>query len=189
MASVDASTTAGQSHQSNHKAVKNLFIIVVLFTICLAPYCVMTIVMCFDPIGFLQNTTLGRIYVGLLVMFLSNSLVNPIVYAVRFRSFTVAFKLMFRLIKEEDRFAAVENAKWIGMTKIPKFQSCTILRLDTSAQLRKFWDTTQLITYEDKFSATDNAKWINSPPWTKWLPFRRRYFQIHFSEWNILYSD
>ena len=134
VASVDASTTAGPPSHSNHKAVKNLFTIVVLFTICLAPYCVMTIVMCFDPIRFLQNTTLGRIYVGLLVMFLSNSLVNPIVYAVRFRSFTVAFKLMFRLIKEEDRFAAIENAKWIGMTKIPKFQSCTILRLDTSAQ-------------------------------------------------------
>ena len=134
VASVDASTAAGPPSHSNHKAVKNLFTIVVLFTICLAPYCVMTIVMCFDPIGFLQNMTLGRIYVFLLVMFLSNSLVNPIVYAVRFRSFTVAFKLMFKLIKEEDRFAAIENAKWIGMAKIPKSQSSTLAQQTADVQ-------------------------------------------------------
>ena len=32
---------------------------------------------------------------------------------------------------------------------------------------------------------------INSSPWTKWLPFRKRYFQMHFREclpnvWNTL---
>ena len=26
-------------------------------------------------------------------------------------------------------------------------------------------------------------------PWTKWLPFRRWYFQVHFCEWKILYFD
>ena len=26
-------------------------------------------------------------------------------------------------------------------------------------------------------------------PWTKWLPFRRRYFHMHFSEWKVLYFD
>ena len=30
---------------------------------------------------------------------------------------------------------------------------------------------------------------INSPPGTKWLPFRKRYFQIHFREWKVLYFD
>ena len=24
-------------------------------------------------------------------------------------------------------------------------------------------------------------------PWTKWSPFRRRYFQVHFREWKVLY--
>ena len=26
-------------------------------------------------------------------------------------------------------------------------------------------------------------------PWIKWPPFRRRYFQMHFREWQILYFD
>ena len=26
-------------------------------------------------------------------------------------------------------------------------------------------------------------------PWKKWRPFRTRYFQMHFHEWNILYFD
>ena len=26
-------------------------------------------------------------------------------------------------------------------------------------------------------------------PWTKWPPFHRRYFQVHFCEWKILYLD
>ena len=28
---------------------------------------------------------------------------------------------------------------------------------------------------------------INASPWTKWLPFRRRYFQMHFREWKVLF--
>ena len=26
-------------------------------------------------------------------------------------------------------------------------------------------------------------------PWTKWLPFRIQYFQMHFREWKVLYFD
>ena len=26
---------------------------------------------------------------------------------------------------------------------------------------------------------------IETAPWTKWLPFRRRYFELHFREWNL----
>ena len=29
----------------------------------------------------------------------------------------------------------------------------------------------------------------SSLPWTKWPPFRRRHFQIHFCEWKVLYFD
>ena len=29
----------------------------------------------------------------------------------------------------------------------------------------------------------------SSHPWTKWPPFRRRYFQMHFPEWKFLYFD
>ena len=36
-------------------------------------------------------------------------------------------------------------------------------------------------------------EWVKAclliPPWTKWPPFRRRYFQMHFSESNVLYFD
>ena len=27
------------------------------------------------------------------------------------------------------------------------------------------------------------------PPWTKWPPFYRQYFQMHFHEWKVLYFD
>ena len=30
--------------------------------------------------------------------------------------------------------------------------------------------------------------WFNFP-WTKWLLFRKRYFQVHFREWKVLYFD
>ena len=40
------------------------------------------------------------------------------------------------------------------------------------------------------YSAAVN-KWhshsVNWSPWTKWLPFRNRYFQMHFREWKVLY--
>ena len=26
-------------------------------------------------------------------------------------------------------------------------------------------------------------------PWTKWLPFRRQYFEMHFREWKVSYFD
>ena len=33
-------------------------------------------------------------------------------------------------------------------------------------------------------------QWVNSfSPGTKWPPFRRRYFQMHFCEWKVLYFD
>ena len=44
----------------------------------------------------------------LLILF-SNSFINPIVYAVRFRPFQVAFRIIFGLMKEEDRAAAIES--------------------------------------------------------------------------------
>ena len=33
-----------------------------------------------------------------------------------------------------------------------------------------------------------SQSWIISP-WTKWLPFLGRHFQMHFREWKILYFD
>ena len=36
---------------------------------------------------------------------------------------------------------------------------------------------------------TIRAGYINSSPWTRWPPFRRRYFQMHFREWKVLYFD
>ena len=48
------------------------------------------------------------------MLYMLNSLVNPFVYAVRFRSFTVAFKLLFKLIKDEDKATAIESTKWVN---------------------------------------------------------------------------
>ena len=36
---------------------------------------------------------------------------------------------------------------------------------------------------------TDTDAWLTHLPWTKWLPFHRQYFQMHFREWNVLYFD
>ena len=33
-----------------------------------------------------------------------------------------------------------------------------------------------------------SLKWSH-PPWTKWPPFRRRYFQVHSCEWKVSYFD
>ena len=35
--------------------------------------------------------------------------------------------------------------------------------------------------------STGDESHINPfPPWTKWPPFRKRYFQVHFLEWKVL---
>ena len=31
--------------------------------------------------------------------------------------------------------------------------------------------------------------WFTPLPWTKWLPFLRQHFQMHFLEWKVLYFD
>ena len=44
--------------------------------------------------------------------------------------------------------------------------------------------------YTFKIPATSpRANELNHPPWTKWPPFRRRYFQMHFHEWKVLYFN
>ena len=35
----------------------------------------------------------------------------------------------------------------------------------------------------------NRPRWAPLTNWAKWTPFRRRYFQIHFREWNILHFD
>ena len=44
------------------------------------------------------------------MMFFIQSAFNPIVYAIRFKPFTVAFKLMFGIIREDDRAEAISDA-------------------------------------------------------------------------------
>ena len=96
------------------KLAVNLFTIVILFVVCLTPYLVLNIVISFDRFRSLQNPAMMRAYVGLFMIVMLNSLVNPIVYAFRFKNFKIAFKLLFGLIKDEDRAAAIESAKWIN---------------------------------------------------------------------------
>ena len=40
-----------------------------------------------------------------------------------------------------------------------------------------------------KLQKEDKEMFNSSPPWTKWPSFRRRYIQMHFCEWKLLYFD
>ena len=91
------------------KSVKNLSIIVFIFAFSWSPYMIQATIMSSDPVAYLERPLPMAIsYVFLLLLFV-NSLINPMVYAVRFRPFRVAFKIMFGLLKEEDRHAAIES--------------------------------------------------------------------------------
>ena len=59
----------------------------------------------------MSNQLFKKIYVGLLVLVLMNSMLNPVVYALRFKPFTVAFKLMFGMIPPSERHTAIESVQ------------------------------------------------------------------------------
>ena len=97
------------SSKRNLKALKNLSMIMSLFIVCWGPFMTHSVVCVRNPAFCLEHPIIKLIYFGALVLFLANSVVNPIVYAVRFRSFNVAFRLMFGCVKEDERHALMET--------------------------------------------------------------------------------
>ena len=95
--------------KSNLRVVKNMAIIMGLFVICWLPFLVLNIVESTDPAYYMTISSLLGFHTLALAMFLFNSIVNPIVYAVRFRNFNVAFRLMFGCLSVDDRHTAMES--------------------------------------------------------------------------------
>ena len=90
------------------KAIKNMLIVVSIFNVCLVPPVILCLVMSWNPDYF--ETRLADLYAAFSLLYGLNNGMNPIVYAVRFRSFQVAFKLLFGCIKVEERAEAISLA-------------------------------------------------------------------------------
>ena len=98
-----------RSYHSNLRALKNMAIIVGLFVVCWAPAIVLNITEALHPSFFIGHPDLRWIHSVVFAMFMFNSVVNPIVYAVRFRKFKAAFRLMLGCLNEEERQAVLES--------------------------------------------------------------------------------
>ena len=94
--------------RKNMRVVKNMMFIVVLFNVCLIPHMILILWMGSNPQRYQGLVNIP--YEICLTMFFLNSILNPIVYAIRFQPFKVAFKLIFGCIKSEDRATAINEA-------------------------------------------------------------------------------
>ena len=94
--------------RKNMKAIKNMLIVVSIFNVCLVSPMLLCLVMSWNPDHY--ETRLADLYAVFSLLFGFNSGMNPIVYAVRFRPFQVAFKLLFGCIKVEERVEAISLA-------------------------------------------------------------------------------
>ena len=114
MKSNTSSQSQASSFKSNLRALKNMAIIMGLFVICWAPFLALSSVESTDPVYYRNQLTFQKFYSVALAMYWFNSVVNPVVYAVRFRNFNVAFRLMFGCVKDGERHAAMEsvNSVW-----------------------------------------------------------------------------
>ena len=113
VASLNNSHTTSQSQttsfKNNLRATKNMAIIMGIFIICWTPFLVLSVMESLDPVGFRKLLFLRKFQSVALSMFMFNSVVNPFVYAVRFRNFNVAFRLMFGCIRDEERHTVMES--------------------------------------------------------------------------------
>ena len=50
------------------------------------------------------------------------------------------------------------------------------------------WHTNNVVIPGSSKISTPNCHYLITP-WAKWPPFCRRYFQMHFREWKVLYFD
>ena len=93
-----------QKYESN----KNQLIVVAMFNVCLVPFLVLCLVMSWNLDHF--EAGLANLYYMVSILFGLNRGMNSIVYAVGFRPFQVAFKLMFGCIKTGERAEAISHA-------------------------------------------------------------------------------
>ena len=102
-----------QSSQSDHfknniRALKNLALIMGIFILCWVPFIVLNVIEAVHTSYALNNELIIKLHIITSAMLLVNSVVNPFVYAIRFRSFNVAFRLMCGCMKESQRHTAIE---------------------------------------------------------------------------------
>ena len=126
---VRSSGNHGEVNQrtKNMKAIKNLSIITGLFICCLTPFLIYSLIFAYDPIRYLRQPTLLVLYNITLLLLMANSLMNPIVYALRFKPFTVAFKIMLGLIKQEERSRAISDVIWMKHTCTNRIRLRTLI--------------------------------------------------------------
>ena len=130
-------SNAANNSKRNLKALKNLSVIMVLFILSWVPFLSYCVACVRDPPFCLENQTVKIIYVGILLLFRINSIVNPIVYAVRFRGFNVAFRLMFGCIKEDERHTLMESvtSMWLGLCLVSICKKNIKVIIDNMRQL------------------------------------------------------
>ena len=103
-----------QRQRLNLRTLKNFGIVVGLYATCCLPYTLLCQVLVTDPFYYLQQPTTMHVFKVIKVMFVINSVINPIVYAIRFKRFGLAFRYAFKCISKDDleRYISVQF-KWI----------------------------------------------------------------------------
>ena len=92
----------------NLKALKYLSVIVGLFILSWLLFLIYCVACVRNPAFCLKHKTVKIIHAGVSVLFRVNSVVNTIVYVMRFRGFNVAFRLMFGCATEDERQELME---------------------------------------------------------------------------------
>ena len=94
---------------------------------------------------------------------------------------------------------------WIIMA-FPIVLTCLLLAIWSTVAHHAYTELSRYDLFLDVISLCSNSIYVNTvqynsfcytrpcilthpPPWTKWPPFRRRYFQMHFREWKVLCFD
>ena len=88
--------------RSNLQILKNFGIIVGLFAAGWLPYIILCQVIVTDPFYYLQQPALVNVYTVITLVVFTNSMVNPLVYAIRFKRFGLAFRYAFKCVSREE---------------------------------------------------------------------------------------
>ena len=91
-----------QRQRTNLRTLLNFGIIVGLFAAGWLPYIILCQVIVTDPFYYLQQPAFVNLYSVVTLMVFTNSMVNPLVYAVRFKRFGLAFRFAFKCLSKEE---------------------------------------------------------------------------------------
>ena len=105
---VTSQSSQSDQFKNNVQALKNLALIMGIFISCWVPFIVLNVIEAVHTSCALNNGLIIKLHKITSAMLLANSVVNPFVYAIRFRSFNVAFRLMCGCMKESQRHTAIE---------------------------------------------------------------------------------